>query len=56
MLCDGKSKNKSEAINGRTDGGKIVFFNGDESMTGKFVNVKITRAETFALYGEIVKD
>ena len=54
VLCDGKSKNKSEAINGRTDGGRIVFFNGDESMTGKFINVKITRAETFALYGEII--
>ena len=55
VLCDGRSKNKSEAITGRTDGGKIVFFDGDESMTGKFVSVKVTRAETFALYGEIVK-
>ena len=53
VLCDGKSKNKSEAINGRTDGGKIVFFDGDEGMTGKFVNVKIERAETFALHGKI---
>lgn len=55
VLCDGKSKNKAEAINGRTEGGKIVFFDGDESMTGKFVNVKIDRAETFALYGKIIK-
>ena len=56
VLCDGRSKNKSEAITGRTDGGKIVFFDGDESMTGKFVNVKIERAETFALYGKIIKN
>lgn len=55
VLCDGKSKNKAEAINGRTEGGKIVFFDGDESMTGKFVNVYIERAETFALYGKIIK-
>lgn len=55
VLCDGKSKNKSEAITGRTEGGKIVFFDGDESMTGQFVNVKIERAETFALYGSILK-
>ena len=54
VLCDGKSKNKEEAIVGRTDGGKIVFFDGDESMTGKFVDVKIERAETFALYGKII--
>ena len=55
VLCDGKSKNKNEAIGGRTEGGKIVFFDGDESMTGKFVNVKIERAETFALHGKTEK-
>ncbi len=55
VLCDGKSKEKAEAVSGRTDGTKIVFFDGDESMKGTFVNVKIERAETFALYGKIVK-
>ena len=55
VLCDGRSKNKEEAITGRTDGGKIVFFDGDDSLEGKFVNVKIERAETFALYGKIQK-
>ena len=55
VLCDGKSKNKAEAINGRTDGGKIVFFDGDADMEGKFVDVLIERAETFALYGKAVK-
>ncbi len=54
VLCDGKSRSKAEAISGRTEGTKIVFFDGDESMTGKFVNVKIERAETFALYGKII--
>ncbi len=54
VLCDGKSKNKEGAVCGRTDGTKIVFFEADDSMTGKFVNVKIKRAETFALYGNIV--
>ncbi len=53
VLCDGRSKNKAEAITGRTDGGKIVFFNGDESMEGSFVNVEIERGDTFALYGKI---
>ncbi len=55
VLCDGRSKNKAEAINGRTAGGKIVFFDADESMEGSFVNVLIERAETFALYGKTVK-
>lgn len=55
VLCDGRSKNKEAAITGRTEGGKIVFFDGDDSLEGKFVNVKIERAETFALYGKIEK-
>ena len=55
VLCDGKSKNKAEAITGRTEGGKIVFFDGDESMEGRFVDVKIDRGDTFALYGTVVK-
>ncbi len=54
VLCDGKSKNKAEAVSGRTDGTKIVFFDGDGIPAGEFVNVKIERAETFALYGKIV--
>ena len=54
VLCDGRSKNKEEAVTGRTDGGKIVFIDGDESLEGQFVNVKIERAETFALYGKVV--
>ena len=31
---------------------KIVFFDADESFTGKFVDVEIERGETFALYGK----
>ena len=52
VLCDGASKNDSSVINGRTEGGKIVFFDADESFTGKFVDVEIDRGETFALYGK----
>ena len=52
VLCDGASKNDSSVINGRTEGGKIVFFDADESFKGKFVDVEIERGETFALYGK----
>ena len=34
---------------------KIVLFDGDESMTGKFVDIKINEAHAFALYGEAIK-
>ena len=52
VLCDGKSKNNENVYSGRTEGNKIVLFDGDESDVGKFVNIKIDRAETFALYGD----
>ena len=52
VLCDGPSKNNENVYSGRTEGNKIVLFNGDECDVGQFVNVKISRAETFALYGE----
>ena len=52
VLCDGVSKNNENVYSGRTDGNKIVFFEGCEGDTGRFVNVRIDRAEAFALYGE----
>ena len=55
VLCDGESKNNSEAYSGRTDGNKIVFFEGKPEYTDNYVSVKIDRAEAFALYGTVVK-
>ncbi|MBE6548587.1 MAG: tRNA (N6-isopentenyl adenosine(37)-C2)-methylthiotransferase MiaB [Ruminococcaceae bacterium] len=52
VLCDGRSKNNENVFSGRTEGNKIVLFEGNDSDTGKFLNIKITRADTFALYGE----
>ena len=55
VLCDGPSKNNPEVLSGRTEGNKIVLFNGSTDLTGKFVNIKITKCETFALVGEIAE-
>ena len=52
VLCDGPSKNNENVYSGRSEGNKIVLFDGNKSDIGKFVELKITRAETFALYGE----
>ncbi len=52
VLCDGRSKNNPEVFCGRTEGNKIVLFDGCDADTGNFVELKITRADTFALYGE----
>ncbi len=54
VLCDGRSKNNNEVFSGRTEGGKIVFFDALDSDTGHFLNIKIERGDTFALYGKTV--
>ncbi len=54
VLCDGPSKNNPEIYSGREEGNKIVFFHADPEAAGKFVNVKIDRADAFALWGEII--
>ena len=53
VLVDGKSKSNENVYTSRTDGGKIVHFESDADYTGTFIQVKITRADTFALFGEI---
>ncbi len=54
VLCDGRSKNNPDVFSGRDEGNKIVFFDADDSYTGKFVDILIERGDTFALYGKIV--
>ena len=55
VLVEGPSKNNEKTMMGRTRGAKLVNFEGDESLIGKFVNVKILKANSFSLYGEIEK-
>jgi tRNA-2-methylthio-N6-dimethylallyladenosine synthase len=51
ILCDGPSKNNDAMLSGRTEGGKLVFFEGVPEDTGCFLLVEIERAEAFALFG-----
>ena len=54
VLCEGASKNNEGTFYGRTEGGKIVFFEPSPENIGKFVNIQIERGETFALHGKII--
>ena len=54
VLCDGPSKNNPDVMSGRTEGNKIVLFYGAVEDMGKYLNIKITKCETFALIGEKV--
>ena len=53
VLGEGKSKTNEAKMSARTEGNRIVLFDGDESLTGKFIDLKITKSAPFALIGEI---
>ena len=52
VLVDGESKNKANILAGYTEHNKLVNFEGDCSLIGKIVRVKVTEAKTWFLLGE----
>lgn len=54
VLVEGVSKTDRGMLTGRNYANKIVNFKGDESLVGKFTDIKITKAQTWVLYGEPV--
>ena len=54
VLVEGVSHKNKTRMTGRTSENKVVIFEGDSSLKGTFVNVKITKAKTWTLYGELV--
>ncbi len=55
VLVEGQSKENENLLTGHTDTFKLVHFEGGQELTGKIVNVKITRAKTWYMIGEIVQ-
>ena len=54
LLVEGYSKTNSEFLTGRTDTNKVVIFEGDSSLIGKFVPIKIVSEHMWYLKGEIL--
>jgi len=52
ILVEGPSKKNPARMTGRTRCNKIVVFNGSERHRGQLMEVKITRAGSFTLYGD----
>lgn len=55
VICQGQSKNNAGMLEGRTEGNKILLFASDTAREGDYVNVKVTEAHAYALYGAEVK-
>lgn len=53
VLVEGPSKNDPDKLTGRTRGNKLVHFEGPEELFGKIVQVSITQAQTWNLFGEL---
>ena len=52
ILVEGPSKNNPARLMGRTRCNKIVLFDGDRRHWGRLMDLKITRAGAFTLYGD----
>jgi tRNA-2-methylthio-N6-dimethylallyladenosine synthase len=52
ILVEGPSKKNAARMSGRTRCGKIVVFDGSARHRGQLMDVKITRAGSFTLYGD----
>lgn len=56
VLVEGFSKNNQETLTGRTEGGKVVNFPGTKEQIGQMVKVKITKTQTWSLFGEMIEE
>ena len=56
VLVDGISKKDPQILYGYSEHNKIVNFAGTPDLVGTIVKVKITKARTFMLMGELIKD
>ena len=54
VLVDGESGDGEYPLSSRTEGNRLVRLKGDLSLIGRFLEVKITGSNTWALYGEPV--
>src|SRR5476651_1332365 len=52
ILVEGPSKKNAARMSGRTRCNKIVLFDGTERHRGEIMDLKITRAGSFTLYGD----
>jgi len=55
VLIEGESKNNPETYMGRSRTNKLVIVPKEEGLVGKVVKVKIDNAQSWTLYGEVVK-
>ena len=53
-LVDSQSEDPRNNLNARTPGNRLVHVSGDPALVGQYVDIKITDATTWALFGELI--
>lgn len=53
ILCEGYDEKKKKYL-GRDEYGRMAYFNGNDSLIGQFVMVKITKTGGISLIGEVI--
>lgn len=53
VLVEGPSRRNKHRLEGRTRCNKIVVFDGDPALVGRSVRLRVSRAGTFTLYGDL---
>ena len=56
ILIDAVSKQRDDQIAGRTENNRVVIIDGDESMIGEFIDVKITEALPNCLRAIVIEE
>lgn len=56
VLVDGESKNNPDVLAGYTRANKLVNFAAPKSTIGQLVKVKVIKANTWSLNGELVEE
>ena len=53
VLVDGETDDARWPLSSRTEGGRLVHLAGEKTCIGRFMDVKITDSNTWALFGEV---
>lgn len=56
VLVEGRSKTDATRLTGRNGKNRLVHFEGSDALIGHTARVKILRAETYALYGQLAEE
>ena len=54
ILVEGQSKTDKNRLTGRSESNRLVHFEGDSTLIGKRVTVRITEGDLHALFGELI--